>query len=108
MLGRQNKVVVMEPREGEPTVQRFGKTKNAMKEDREMKIVCRREHFNSSGGGRHRREELGGRIHVFWMNRVGEHWRIDGWVQIPVGEGEPWLLLAMFGHTSIYPLLLVN
>ena len=25
-----------------------------------------------------------------------------------MGEGEPWLLLAMFGHTSYYPLLLVN
>ena len=25
-----------------------------------------------------------------------------------MGEGEPWLLLAMFGHTSIYPLLIVN
>ena len=25
-----------------------------------------------------------------------------------MGEGEPWLLLAMSGHTSIYPLLIVN
>jgi hypothetical protein len=24
-----------------------------------------------------------------------------------MGEGEPWLLLAMFGHTSYYPFIVI-
>ena len=45
-------------------------------------IVYRREHFNSSGSERRRREELGERM--FWMSKMGEHWKIDGWAQAPV------------------------
>ena len=81
MLSRQITVIVMEPRTGEPVIQKIGRTTDGM-EDREMTIIYRREHFNSSGGDRHRKEELGGRI--FWMRKMGEHWRVDGWTQAPV------------------------
>ena len=72
----------MEPRTGEPVIQRIGRTTDEMEKEREMTIIYRREHFNSSGGDRHRKEELGGRI--FWMKKVGDHWRVDGWTSAPV------------------------
>ena len=43
-------MVVVEPGEEEPTVQKIGKTINGMEGNREMTIIYRREHFNSSGG----------------------------------------------------------
>ena len=39
MLSRQITVVVMEPREGEPTVQKNGKTIDGMEGDREMTLT---------------------------------------------------------------------
>ena len=81
MLGRKIIVEVMEPREGEPTVQRIGKTTNGMEGDRKMTVVYRREHFDSRGGEEHRREELRGRM--FWMDMIEEHWKIGRWARVP-------------------------
>jgi hypothetical protein len=81
MLSRQITVIVMEPRTGEPAIQKIGRTTDGM-EDREMTIIYRREHFNSSGGDRHRKGELGGRI--FWMRKMGEHWRVNGGITYKV------------------------
>ena len=82
MLSRQITVIVMEPRIGEPAIQKIGRTTDDMEEKREMTIIYRREHFNLSGGDRHRKEELGGRI--FWMKKEGDHWKVDGWTSVPV------------------------
>ena len=50
MLSRQITIIVMEPRAGEPAVQKVGKTTDGMEGDRAMTIVYRKEPFNFSGG----------------------------------------------------------
>ena len=49
MLSRQITVIVMEPRTGEPVIQKIGRTTCEMEGDIEMTIIYRSEHFNSSG-----------------------------------------------------------
>ena len=82
MLSRQKTMIVMDPRPGDPVVQKIRKMTDGMEGDWEMTIIYRREHFNSSGDERHRREELGRRI--FWMRKMGGRWRVDGWAQASV------------------------
>ena len=60
MLSRQITVILMELKTGEPVIQKIGRTADGMEGDMEMKIIYRREHFNSSGGDRCRKGSLEG------------------------------------------------